>query len=385
VFSSLVVKFGSKYVDVIEDALQETFYKALKSWKYNAYPKNPKGWLFTVTKNHVLNNLKRSKKSISFNGADIVGELSANEKEDAQLQLILACAKLRIKDQSKLIFTLKHVCGFGVAEIANSLLISKDNIYKNLQRAKQELQVVPKDFFSTEATVPLSKDDIRYIETIVYCMFNEGYDSVNSSSNKAIHKEICFEAVRLGHLLEKRSGEEGTKHILALCYFHMARFDSRIDERQEFVSLRNQDRSKWDQDLIQIGFKYLQKPASLNRYYLEALIASIHLGAVTFADTNWKEILTLYNALLRMVDTPVIRLNRAICMFELYMNDNALKELEAIKPLLEDNYLYFSVSMAEYLEDKDTALAKFWYQKSLETTKQEFRRKIILRKLEQLL
>ncbi len=384
VFSSLVVKFGSKHVDIIEDALQETFYKALKSWKYNAYPSKPKGWLFTVTKNHVLNNLKKNQKNVFLNDADAVGELSIPKKEDAQLQLVLACSKLDIKQQAKIIFTLKHICGFGVREIATSLLISEENVYKNLQRAKQKLQLIPKEFFQREHTLVLSDEDLEYIETIIYCMFNEGYDSMNNTSNTPIHKEICFEAVRLGHLLEKKSKKERTRHILALCYFHMARFESRINDQQEFVSLRTQDRSKWDQELIKLGFAYLDKPSTLNRYYLEALIASIHLGAKTFSQTNWEEILTLYTTLLRIIDTPIIRLNRAICMFELHMNDAAIKELESLKPLLEDRYIYYSVSMAEYLEDKDVELAKFWYQKSLKTTKQKFRKELIKNKLNRL-
>ncbi len=386
VFSSLVIKFGSKHVDLIEDAIQETFFKALKSWKYNAYPEKPKGWLFTVTKNYILNHLKKDKINSSLSEYNLVVENDADPNyEDAQLQMVLACSQLEIKEQSKLIFTLKHICGFGITEIANSLLLTEANVYKNLQRAKQKLQLVPKKHFEVEGKRSFSEGDIRYIETIIYCMFNEGYDSVNTNINEAIHKEICFEAVRLAHLLEKHSKAESTQHILALCYFHMARFSSRIDTYGEFVSLRNQDRSQWDEKLVKIGFKYLVKPSILNRYYIEALIASFHLKATRFSSTNWKEILKLYDLLLEIDETPIIRLNRAICMFELHMNDIALKELESIKPLLEDNYLYFSVSMAEYLEDKDVELSKFWYQKSLEKTKQDFRRKIILTKLEQLL
>ena len=385
VFSSLVIKFGAKHVDLIEDALQETFYKALKSWKYNAYPEKPKGWLFTVTKNYILNELKRNQRKVTLEtDSFVVEDISTKEKEEAQLQLLLACSRFDIKEQAKLIFTLKTICGFGVVEIANSLLISEDVVYKNLQRAKQKLQVLPRTYFEEQEILTFSDGDISYIEGIIYCIFNEGYDSVNNTSNTAIHKEICFEALRLAHLLEKNSEKENIKHLLALCYFHMARFDSRVNEHGEFVSLRTQDRSKWDLELIQIGFKYLQKPVTLNRYYIEALITSIHLTAQTFSETNWREILTLYNSLIQLVDTPVVRLNRAICMFELGMNNPALKELEYIKPVLENKYLYFSMSMAEYLEDKDAELSKFWYQKSLETTKQDFRKKLINEKLNQL-
>jgi len=383
VFSSLVIKFGSKHIDLIEDALQETFYKALKSWKFNNLPKQPKGWLFTVTKNYILNQLKRDRKKVALTMQDVgVEAISVKEKEESQLQLLLACTKLDLKAHIKLIFTLKAICGFGVAELANSLLISEDTIYKQLQRSKQKLQLVPKAYFDSQSVLDFSDEDINYIELIIYFMFNEGYDSVNNNSNKAINKEICFEAVRLAHLLEKFSKKESTKHLLALCYFHMARFDSRVNDANEFVSLRNQDRSKWDGELIQIGFRYLIKPTKLNRFYIEALIASIHLGSATFLETNWNEILKLYDVLLQIVDTPIIRLNRAICMFELKMNTEAIREFELIKPQLEDNYLYFSISMAEYLKDKDVELSRFWYEKSLKSTKQDFRKKLIKTKLD---
>jgi len=382
VFSSLVVKFGSLHLEIIEDALQDTFLKAIKSWNFNECPSNPKGWLFTVAKNLIVNQLKRNTKTISFDISNFEIEVITNEiNEDAQLQLLLACSKFKIKENAKLVFTLKAICGFGVTEIANCLLLSEENVYKLLQRTKQKLKLLPKSYFENQSISEFSNTDINYLELIIYFMFNEGYDSVNSSSNKAIKKEICFEAVRLAHLLEKKSKKMSTKHLLALCYFHMARFESRVNENGEFVSLRTQDRSKWDDEHIQFGFRYLRRPERLNRYYIEALIASMHLGAKTFSGTNWEEILKLYNALLQIIDTPVVRLNRSICMFELGMNNEAIKELEYIKPLLENNYLYFSVSMAEYLEDKDIELSKYWYMRSLENTKQDFRKQIIRRRL----
>jgi len=385
VFSSLMVKFGSKNVDLIEDALQEAFYKALKSWKYDEMPSNPKGWLFTVTKNYLLNQLKKKQKNVSLNTTILeIETIPIKEKEDAQLKLLLLCAQLEIKEQSKLIFALKSICGFGVSEIASSLLISEESIYKQLQRTKQKLQVLPKAYFENQQKVQFTDETISYVTSIIYFMFNEGYDSFNSSSNTAIRKEICFEAIRLAHLLEKSSKKESIKNLLAMCYFHIARFDARVDVNGEFISLRKQNRSKWDDEFIQLGFRYLLKPKKLNRYYIEALIISIHLGAKTFSHTNWKETLTLYNVLLQITETPIIRLNRAICMFELNMNNEALKELAYIKPLLEDKYLYFSVSMADYLEDKDIELSKLWYNKSLKNTKQNFRKQIITSKLDEI-
>jgi len=307
-----------------------------------------------------------------------------HNSNDAQLQLLLASAKLELNQRAKLIFTLKSVCGFGVNEIANSLLLTEENVYKNVQRAKKKLRLLPKNYFQNLTNVDFSIEDISYVELILYFMFNEGYDSVSNSSKNAINKEICFEALRLAHLLKEVSEKESTSHLLALFYFHMARFDSRMNSEGNFVSLRNQNRKKWDGNLIKVGFDFLVKPKALNRFYLEALISSFHLQAETFSQTNWTEILKLYDMLLKVHDTPVVRLNRAICLFELGRNSEALQELENLKPILEDSYLYYTVSMAEYLEDKDSNLSKFWYEKSLKNTKQDFRKKIITDKLSNL-
>lgn len=388
VFSSMIVKFGAKNIDLVEDALQETFFKALKSWKHDNHPANPKAWLFTVTKNNIINQLRRRAKSVSI-PENLESLLPSDEEipqnsNDAQLQLLLASAKLELNQRAKLIFTLKSVCGFGVNEIANSLLLTEENIYKNVQRAKKKLRQLPKNYFQNLTKADFSAEDISYIELILYFMFNEGYDSVSNSSKNAINKEICFEALRLAHLLKEVTEEESTSHLLALFYFHMARFDSRIDSEGDFVSLRNQNREKWDRSLIKIGFDCLVKPKELNRFYLEALISSLHLQASTFSQTDWAAILKLYNMLLKVHDTPVVRLNHAICLFELGRTSEALKDLENLKPVLEDTYLYYTVSMAEYLEDKDIELSKFWYQKSLENTSQEFRKQIINGKLNKL-
>jgi len=382
VFSSLVVKYGTAHIDLIEDALQEAFYKALKSWKYDNYPENQKGWLFTVAKNHTINVLRREAKSTTFDAVNFIGEENsiAPEQND-QLRLLLACSKLNVGAQAKLIFTLKSICGFGVDEIANSLQISKENIYKQLQRSKRKLRELPKTYFTSEIALKFTSEELLYIELIIYFMFNEGYDSFSSTSKKAIHKDICLEAVRLGKSLLKFSDKETTKHLLSLFYFHMARFESRISTDGVFVSLREQDRKLWDGTLIKIGFDYLEKPQNLNRYYIEALIASIHVSAATFTQTPWEKILKLYDMLLSLNDSPIIRLNRAICLFELGKIAAGNQELEAVKEVLEDSYMYYSVSMAEYLEDKNPELSRFWYQKSLNNTKQDFRKNLIKNKM----
>ncbi|MDJ0645281.1 MAG: sigma-70 family RNA polymerase sigma factor [Flavobacteriaceae bacterium] len=387
VFSSLIVRFGAQHIDTIEDALQDTFYKAIKSWKFNDLPSNPKGWLFIVTKNNIINELRKGSRSISADNFLITNEVSETASQQAkedQLRLLMTCVKFDLKPQAKLVFTLKAICGFGVTEIANSLMISEENVYKQVQRCKQKLKALTKDYFAKKSPVSLSDKDIDHLEQIIYFMFNEGYDSINKSSKTAINREICFEAVRLAHLLEEIHHATTTQNLLALFYFHMARFDSRVNDAGEFVSLRKQDRTLWDNDLIQLGFNYLKTPAVLNRYYIEALIASSHSTAPSFKETNWQEILKLYDALLLLQDTPIIQLNRAICLFELGNYEEGKMALDAIKDELEDSYLYYSVSMAEYLSDKDKELSEYWYKKSLETAKQPFRKELIQDKLDQL-
>lgn len=384
VFSSLVVKFGSQHIDLIEDALQESFYKALKSWKFDDYPTKPKNWLFIVTRNNVINELRKSAKKqhaipeISDQDSPL---LNVERSKDDQLQLLLVCSRFAIKPRAKMIFILKVICGFGVNEIANSLLLKTDNVYRISQRVKQKLKVLPKSSFQDQIETEISEDDAAYLLQVIYFMFNEGYDAMGVSSEGAINEAICYEALRLAHLLESATNSSATRNVLALFYFHMARFKARLDSDGVFISLRHQDRQLWDQDCIQLGTKYLSKPDRLNRYYLEALIASFHSRAASFDHTAWSEILTLYDALLSIVDTPVIRLNRAICLFESGDIKAGKKALDEVKDSLESTYLYYSVSMAEYLKDKDESLSQYWFQKSLQVTKQPFRRALIKKKM----
>ena len=385
VFSSLVVKFGSEHIDLIEDALQESFYKAHKSWKYDNYPEKPKNWLFIVTRNHIINELRKSTKK-----QGVMPELSDQESpllnlersRDDQLQLLLISSRLAIKPRAKMIFILKVICGFGVNEIANSLLLKTDNVYRISQRVKQKLKALPKTRFEQPSEMNISLEDASYLLQVIYFIFNEGYDAMSVSSEEAINESICYEALRLAHLLEGATNSSATRNVLALFYFHMARFSARIDSEGTFVSLRNQDRRLWDQDCIQLGTNYLSKPERLNRYYLEALIASFHSRAESFETTAWSEILRLYDALLSIVDTPVIRLNRAICLFESGNTEAGKEALDQLKGSLEDSYLYYSVSMAEYLKDKDESLSRYWFQKSLEVTKQPFRKVLIQKKMD---
>lgn len=387
VFSSLVVKFGTTHIDLIEDALQDTFYKALKSWSFNKHPDRPKDWLFIVTRNTIINELRRSAKLVNH---EFVGsrfdsvQINPESAKDDQLQLLLACSKFAVKPRAKLIFTLKAICGFGVTEIANGLQLKEDNVYRIGQRTQQKLKELPEGYFKTAAYSKITGKDVEYLGQIIYFMFNEGYDSINKSSKTGINKDICFEALRLAHLLEENHLSASIKNLLALFYLLMARFDSRLNEEGEFVSLRQQDRTKWDDDLIQLGFNYLTKPDALNRYYIEALIASLHSTSPSFKETDWQQILKLYDALLLLQDTAIIRLNRAICLFELGNYSKGKKALDEIKDQLEDSYVYYSVSMAEYLSDKDKKMSIYWYKKSLESTKQTFRKQLIQNKLNEL-
>ncbi len=385
VFSSLVVKFGSEHIDLIEDALQESFYKALKSWKYNDYPNKPKNWLFIVTRNHIINELRKStkKRAVMPELPDQESPLLNLERsKDDQLQLLLLSSRLAIKPRAKMIFILKVICGFGVNEIANSLLLKTDNVYRISQRVKQKLKALPTTSFSHQSDMNISDDDASYLLQVIYFIFNEGYDAMGASSEGAINEAICYEALRLAHLLEAATNSSATRNVLALFYFHMARFSARIDSKGAFVSLRNQDRKLWDQDCIQLGTNYLSKPERLNRYYLEALIASFHSRAKSFDATAWTEILSLYDALLSIVDTPVVRLNRAICLFESGDSKAGKAALDQLKGTLEDSYLYYSISMAEYLKDKDESLSRYWFQKSLEVTQQPFRKALIKKKMD---
>ena len=381
--------FGMDHLDLAEDVASETFLSAIETWPYKGIPQNPVAWLYKVAKNKATNHVNRLHiftgkiaPQLKKDTSEILGEeidLSEKNITDSQLQMLFAICHPGISKEAQIGLALRILCGFGIDEIANALLTSKDTINKRLFRAKEKLRI---EKAAIEFPAPSEIDNrLDTVLTTLYLLFNEGYYS--ESQDTVLRKDLCLEAMRLCCLLieNKQTNTPTVNALLALMCFHASRFDARIDQHGEIVLYEDQDESLWSQELISKGFYYLHQASatnSISKYYLEARIAFWHTQK---ADTKekWEQILHLYNILLQLEYSPIAALNRTYALSKTYGKPTAIEEAEKLK--LTDNPYYFTL-LGNLYTDIDNELAKAHYQQALQLAKTTADRKVILGKIE---
>lgn len=349
----LTKRFGLYQLENIMDAVQETFESALRHWRNKGIPDKPEAWLLTTAKNKLLNILKREQlhKDITSSNV-IVDQFSLPDEEeinDSQLQLLLFICNLKLPPKSQIIFTLYALCGFGVPEISNALLMSNEAVKKNLFRSKQLIQ---QQYAHGKTFSKLSKNTDQ-LNIILYLMFNEGYKTTRSKDGLNI--DLCYEAMRLSKLLFLRDPENGdTAALLALMFFHISRFPARISSGNSWISLAQQDRSLWNPIYINEGFYYLQKArlsTQLSKYHFEATIASLHSTATSFEATEWNKIIHLYQQIERMEGTSsLLTLNKLVAASYVKPSQELLIAINLLQPNLnQENVLFFYLAKAHLL------------------------------------
>ncbi|WMN06042.1 hypothetical protein QYS48_31385 [Marivirga arenosa] len=196
-FSALFSQFGANYVSEIEDAIQNSFYKSLKSWKPNQVPTNKENWLFIVARNEVLNQIKKDSRQQSQ--SDFKSKVETeNPKEDLRLKTILFLSKSKkASSKVKMIFVLKNIFGLHIKEISECTLLSQDAIYKSINRAKKDFQQSTKDENFDLTFEQIADQEIKIVEEILYAVFNIGFDSFNEKTNSIINEDLCLEALSL--------------------------------------------------------------------------------------------------------------------------------------------------------------------------------------------
>lgn len=331
--------FGPSNIQLAEDIVQETLIAALHHWSLSGLPANPTGWLVQVAKRKALNELKRNQMMQKHHqagflnkneGLEIDTVFLPEEIEDSQLRMIFTCCHLSLSTESKIALTLKTLCGFGVKEVANALLINESTINKRLYRAKKTIRESDLPF-----DIPQGKELDERLETVcltLYLLFNEGYNSSVGSS--IIRKELCLEAIRLIKLLLNHFDKNKKLYaLLSLMCFHVARFGARIDDHGAIILFKDQNRNQWNKDLINVGMQYFQKSigdVALSTYHIEASIAAEHCLAKSFDTTNWQSIYDKYLLLEKINPNPVIKLNLAIIYSEIKGVKASLKLLEKL-------------------------------------------------------
>ena len=389
---AVIVKFiGINHLKLAEDITQEAFYKAVKHWQHNGIPPNPKAWLYITAKNECRNILKKLNREKEYENillkADYrkIEEIDFSESviSDGQLKMMFICCNPCISKESQQALILKILCGFSISEIANAFITSKETINKRLVRARKKMK-------ENMASFQLSKNFEREVPTIIeaiYILFNEGYSP--TEKNRLIRKDLCLEAIRLLEIIKDNSkikNKEDCYSLLSLMYLNASRFEARMDESNEAIEMKDQDRSQWNKQLIERGIIYLDKATannSLSIYLILAAISANHCVAADYTDTNWKEILNLYNSMLTFTDTPLIRLNRSVALSKVKGNSTAINELKQLKNEsdIEENHLFHSTIAEFYFEELNFIKAEKHLKEALLQAKNTRDRKILRKKL----
>ncbi len=344
--AALIRRFGD--FDLAEECAQDALVAALESWPRDGIPDRPGAWLLTVASRRALNRIERDKR-YDRKLAELAPELRPDEEDD-RLRLILTCCHPALSREAQVALTLRAVCGFTTAEIARAFVASEATVAQRLVRAKRKIALagIP---YRIPSGAELA-ERLSEVLTVLYLFFNEGHLSTHGSA--AFQRDVAQDATWLAALLSRLLPDEPeVLGLLALMKLHLARGESRFSESGELVLLADQDRSRWDAALIAEAIALIEHAARLGRpgpYQLEAAIAACHAEARNFNATDWVQIVVLYDMLLALAPSPVVRLNRAIALWKVEGPAPALGELEEIAPMLYAYHL-FHAARAELLDD----------------------------------
>ncbi|MFY7672145.1 RNA polymerase sigma factor [Tenacibaculum sp. MEBiC06402] len=382
--------FGLSNLEVIEDAVQDTFIKATLSWR-NQLPDNPEAWLIKASKNRVLDIFRKlqseKKKLPEFSkGIDAVAinELFLDsEIEDAQLRMIFTACHPKLNPKDRIAFALKTVSGFSGKEIASALLLKEETVKKRLVRARKAIQQ-SNISFSIPQGLELPKR-IESVLEVLYLIFNEGFHS--NTKEQLVRKELCGEAMRLCKLVikNKHTSISASYALFALMCFHSARLDAKVTTENEVLDLKNQDRSKWYFPLIQLGNTMMNKAVEKNEfssYHYEAAIIAEHLKAETFNDTNWEQILFWYESLYELQPMPTHLLTMAVVCLQMNNYVKASFYFDKVNPqdLEQRAYLYYAAKSDYYYQMNDIAKAIEFIDIALEKVTNQLEKEYLERK-----
>lgn len=349
--------FGLSNLELVEDAIQDTFAQATQVFR-KGMPENPEAWLTKAAKNRAIDLLRQTKaiknrheQYESGPGAILLNELFLDhEIEDSQLRMVFTACHPELQAQDQLSFALKTIAGFGTREIAAALLLKEETVKKRLSRARKTIAEKQLAFEIPSAIeLPLR---LQRVHEVIYLTFNEGFHSANKE--QLIREDLCGEALRLCQLILKkeltRSGE-GYALFALLCY-HSSRLPGRVNERNELITLRDQDRSTWHVPLIQMGNSAMHKAIQYegrSSFHFEAAIASEHVRSSSFEETNWEAILSWYEALEQQHPQPLTTLNKAIVLLQLKRTTEAKSLLDTLSSeTLEQRAYLLHATIAEY-------------------------------------
>ena len=383
IVSVLTHVFGPENIELAEDVMHDSLIEAMKDWSYKGVPKDPSAWLYTVARNKALNVLNREKyrkesasslahhfQSARDSDTTLDEIFSPHSIQDDQLRMIFTSCHPALTKDSQVALTLKTLCGFSIPEIAHAFFTTDDTINKRLVRARQKIREANIQF----AVPSISEMEGRLeavLETI-YLLFNEGYSA--STGDEPIRYALCEEAIRLAEMLSVHPviKLKGNIHaLLALMLLNAARFRSRVSKDGNILTLAEQDRSLWERSFMQNGFAYLEKSTeekTISIYHILATISAYHCAAADFESTDWKGILSMYDRMLLLENSPLVQLNRCIPLAKVEGMEKAIEQLRLIKkdPNFNSYHLLYATEGEFYYELKDYEKAAVAFEKAIQ-------------------
>ena len=364
-------------LELAEDAVQDAFATALERWPRDGTPHNPGAWIVTTARNRAIDRIRRER--VFRQKAELLArleELPADEDDvtaipDERLALVFTCCHPALAAESRIALTLREVAGLTTAEIAHAFLVSEPAMAQRLVRAKRRIRGAGIPF-----RVPpdhLLPERLRSVLAVLYLVFNEGYAA--SSGREHVRDDLCDEAIRLGKLLAVLMPDEPEAlGLLALMLLQDSRRLARVGPSGELVLLEDQDRALWDEGRIGEGLRVLERAVSLRRpgpYQLQAAIAAAHVE-----DRPWSEVATLYDRLLELDPSPVVRLNRAVAIALSGRVDEGLALVDELDGLGGYHLLHAArADLLRRLERREEAADA--YRRALELTASEPERRYL--------
>jgi RNA polymerase sigma factor (sigma-70 family) len=388
--------FGIEHLNLAEDVVQEALGRALQTWPYRGVPENPSAWIMRASRNLALDVIRREKvfhakeaeiaRLMERDGsAPEVAVSLEHEIADDRLRMMFVCCHPVISPEAQVALALKTLCGFSVPEISHAFLTTEAAIAKRLTRAKQKIQEAQVPF-----EIPAGNELQRRLDSVLqslYLLFNEGYKA--SSGEKLVREELCKEAICLTELLAQHpAGNQPKTHaLLALMLLNAARISARADDEGNLLRLEEQDRTRWDQEMIARGMFHLRESAAgadISEYHLQAGIAACHATAMDYQSTDWARILSLYDRLIELDHSPVVALNRAVAVANVRGPEAGLQTLRAIRDRgkLDSYYLFYSVIGELEMRLSNHAAAAEQFRKAFELAETKSERAFLLKRLE---
>ena len=338
-------------IDIAEEAIQDAFAEAVRRWPESGPPPSPAGWIITTARNRAIDRLRReTSRDERHAQAALLHALDVPAEEgpvrDDRLRLIFTCCHPALARSTQVALTLRLLGGLTTPEIARAFFVSESTMAQRIVRAKGKIRAARIPYrIPREADLP---DRLKSVLAVIYLIFNEGYQA--SSGDRLVRADLCAEAIRLGRLLaELMPDEPEVKGLLALMLLTESRRAARTGPAGDLVLLSDQDRSRWNRDLIAEGQAIVRECLRRDQpgvYQIQAAVNAVHSDAPTAAATDWRQILALYDQLMAIAPSPVVALNRAVAVAEV---DGPEVALAVVDGLDLDGYHVFHAVRADLL------------------------------------